>query len=80
MTRLSPAAASACGLLRQQRAVRRQRQVEAVDRGQPLDQPLEVAAQQRLAAGDPDLLDAELDEGAGEPLDLLERQQLLAGP
>ena len=33
---------------------------------------LEVAAQQRLAARDPDLLDAVRDERAREPLDLLE--------
>ena len=37
-----------------------------------LDQHLEIAAQQRLAAGDPDLLDAVRDERAREPLDLLE--------
>jgi hypothetical protein len=33
---------------------------------------------QRLAAGDADLLDAEVDEDAGDALDLLEGQQLLA--
>ena len=78
MTRCRPAAASASRLLRQQGAVRRQRHVEAADRGEPLDQHLEVAAQERLAAGDPDLLDAVGDEGAREPLDLLEGEQLLA--
>ena len=52
------------GLLGQQRAVRRQRHVEAAERGQALDQQLEVAAQQRLAARDPDLLDAVRDERA----------------
>ena len=66
------------GLLRQQRAVRRQRDVEAAERRQALDQHLEVAAQERLAARDPDLLDAVRDERAREPLDLLEAEQLLA--
>ena len=42
-----------------------------------LDQTLEVAPQQRLAARQPELADAEVDEGAGDALDLLERQQLL---
>ena len=41
------------------------------------DQPLEVLAQQRLAAGQPDLLDAEADEHARDARDLLERQQLV---
>jgi hypothetical protein len=40
------------------------------------DQALEVAADERLAAGDPDLLDAVGDERAREPLDLLEGEQL----
>ena len=42
------------------------------------DQALEVAAQQRLAAGETDLLDSDPDELAREPLDLLEGQELLA--
>ena len=50
-------------LLRQQRAVRRQRQVD-VERAELLDQPLEVAAHERLAAGDPELADAAVDEDA----------------
>ena len=65
-------------LLGQQGAVRRQCHVEVADRGQPADEYLEVAAQERLAARDPDLLDTVGDEDAGEPLDLLEREQLLA--
>ena len=52
-------------LLREQRAVGRQREVDvAADRGQLLDQALESPAQQRLAAGQPDLADAEADEHA----------------
>ena len=58
MTRRSPAARERLGLLRQQRAVRRQRDVEAADPDELLDQDLEVAAQERLASRDPDLLDA----------------------
>ena len=42
------------------------------------DEPLEVAAEQRLAAGEPHLLDAERDERARDALDLLEREQLVA--
>ena len=46
------------------------------ERGELRDQELEVAAQQRLAARDPELLHAELDEDARDALDLLERQEL----
>ena len=49
-------------LSRQQRAVGGQRQFEAGDRRQHLDQPLDVAPEQRLAAGQADLGDAVLDE------------------
>ena len=47
--------------------------------GQPRDQVRQLRAQQRLAAGDAELLTPELDEEAREPLDLLERQDLGAG-
>ena len=67
------------GLAGEEGAVRRQRQVEPVDPGEERDQRLEVAAHERLAAGDPQLLDAEAGEGARETLDLLERQQVGAG-
>ena len=39
----------------------------------------DALAHQRLAAGDPELLDAEADEGRAEPVELLERQQLGLG-
>ena len=61
----------------EQRGVRRQRQVD-VERRELLDEALEVAADERLAAGDPDLARAERDERARDAGDLLERQQLLA--
>ncbi len=41
-----------------------------------LDEPLEVATEQRLAAGDPKLARPECDERPGDARDLLERQQL----
>ena len=41
------------------------------------DQLLDVAAQQRLAAGEADLLDAEAEEDAREARDLLEGEQLV---
>ena len=66
-------------LLRQQRRVRRQRQVEPADPGEHRDELLEVAAEQRLAAGQPDLLDAVTHERTRGPLDLLEREQLTPG-
>src|SRR6185437_12550953 len=44
--------------------------------GEQLDQALEIAAHERLAAGDADLLDPVPDEHARESFDLLERQQL----
>ena len=65
------------GLGGQQRAVRGQGQVGA-ERREQLDQPLEVAAHERLAAGDAELLDAERHERLRDPRDLLEAEQLLA--
>ena len=52
------------GLLRQQRAVRRERELEAGNRVQQLDEVLDVAAHERLAAGDPHDAHAELGEDA----------------
>ena len=64
-------------LLRQERCVRRQRDVEVVaERRELRDQHLEVAPEERLAAGDAELLHAELDEHARDALDLLEREEL----
>ena len=44
--------------------------------GELRDQALEVAAHERLAAGDPELLDAERDEDARDARDLLEGEEL----
>ncbi len=64
-------------LLREERGVRRQRDVEVVvDRCEGRDEVLEIAAQQRLAARDPELAHAQVDEDARDALDLLEREQL----
>src|SRR5579859_6039446 len=65
-------------LPRQEGAVRRQRQVEVVDLRQLLDQALEVAPHERLAAREPDLLDALAHECPGDALDLLEGEELAA--
>src|ERR1051326_917310 len=64
---------------RQQGAIRRQREVgEAADAREHLHEALEVAAEQRLAAGEADLLDAGLHEKRGHAGDLLEREQVVA--
>ena len=77
MIRDSPASASDLRLLREQRGVGRQRDVEVVaESRQPGDQELEVAPEKRLAARDAELLHAEVDEHARDALDLLERQEL----
>ena len=77
-------ALQACGLelgrvLGEPRAVGRERDVldtlEARERGDDLD---DVAPQQRLAAGEPDLLDAELREQARDALDLAGREPVRA--
>ena len=64
-------------LLRQERAVRRQRQLD-VERREHLDQPLDVPAHERLAAGDAELAHAVRDERAREARDLLVVEQLRA--
>ena len=43
------------------------------------DQLRQVAAHQRLAAGQPDLVDPQRHRDPHEPLDLLEREQLRSG-
>ena len=64
-------------LLRQQGAVRRQGEVlDSRHRGQNADQILDVAPQQGLATGQPQLAHAKLHEQPHQPLDLLERHQL----
>jgi len=67
-------------LLRQQGAIRRQRQVlDSRHRGQEPDQILDVPTQQRLAARQPQLADTKANEQSDQALDLLERHQLLPG-
>ena len=66
----------ALGLAREQGAVRGERDVgDAVDRHEALDQTLELAPQERLAARQADLLDAVGGERRRDALDLLEREQ-----
>ena len=76
MTRVRPASASACAFCGSSEPfVVSVRSTSSV--GELLDQPLEVATDERLAAGDPDLADAAGDEDARDARDLLERQQFL---
>ena len=56
---VEPGVAECLRLAREERRVRRQRQVEPVDRREALDEALDLPAQERLAPGEPDLLDAE---------------------
>src|SRR5262249_6262418 len=61
----------------EQEAVRREREIaQALDPCEHADQARQVVAQERLAAGDPQLLDAEADEDPREARDLLEGGQL----
>ena len=62
-------------LRREQRRVRRQRQLD-LQLGELGDQALEVAADERLAARDPQLAGAERDERARDARDLFEGQEL----
>ena len=83
VTRLRPAAASASAFCGEERAVRRQRELEPVavgrlDRGEQLDEVLDVAADERLAAGEAHGADAEAGEDADDAGHLLEREQLAA--
>ena len=66
-------------LLRQQRAIGRQRDVEIAQAAQHRHQLFEMTTQQRLAAGQPDLAHAKVNEHAGDAGDLLEGQQLGVG-
>ncbi len=66
------------GLLLQQRTVGREREVEAGFLRQQIDQLLELAPYQRLAAGDAHLLDAVAAENPHQPVDLVESEQLRA--
>ncbi len=79
MTRDSPASASDRAFCASRAAL----VVSVTSRSSPRaasrrDQDLEIATQQRLSAGDPELLHAELHEHARDPLDLLEREELAA--
>ena len=80
VTRLQAGVLQGAGLARQQRAVGGQREVQRLavrraQRGELLDQHLDVLAQQRLAAGEADLAHAVRHEQPRQPRDLLEAQQ-----
>ena len=83
MTRRRPAVGQRTGERAQGGPVRRQGQVDLAAVGPPdgrqhRDEVGQVAPDERLATGDPQLLDAERHEGPGDPLDLLEAQDLVA--
>ena len=64
---------------RQQHRVGRHREIaNRVLARQPLDERRQIAAQQRLAARQPHLVDAEGEKLIDEPIDLLELQDVLA--
>ena len=79
--RLTPASASSPANLRKLRAVGGQRQLverAALQMARKLAHQMhDVLAHQRLAAGQPQLADALLDEDGAEPVELFERQQVL---
>ena len=75
---MQPGLSQPCRLLREQHAVTRHREIaQRRLRGEQPDQARQIAAQQRLAARQPDLVDAESDEDVDEALDLLEVQDLV---
>ena len=74
-----PRAPERGGLLREEHAVRRHREVGERRRGgQTLHERRQAAPQQRFAAGDTDAVDARAREGAGHARQLVERQQRVA--
>ena len=67
-SRCRPAACSVGRLFGEQDAVGREGEVvDAGDRGQLLDQARQVGPHERLAAGEPQLVDAQLRHDAHEP-------------
>src|SRR5207253_283743 len=60
----------------EQRAVRREREVEVSEARELLHETLQVTSDQRLAAGQTDLADTERHEDADDTLDLLEGEDL----
>ena len=79
VSRCRPGVAQRRGLRREQHAVGRHGQVADRRPGrEPVDELRQVAAQQRLATGQPDLVHAEGREDVDERLDLLEVQDVLA--
>ncbi len=76
LIRRRPASCSSFAIERQQDAVGREPDVlDPRDRDELLDELRQVAAHQRLAAGQPDLVDPHRARRAGEAGDLLEAQQ-----
>ena len=78
MKRLTPARDERLGVALEQVAVGRQRELvqAAGSRRSIATSARQLAAHERLAAGQAHVADAHLDEHAHQPLDLLEAQQL----
>src|SRR5581483_2248482 len=72
---VEPGVAQTPGLACEQRASGGEGEIDVAQLGEHLDQALHVLAQQRLAPGQPNLAHALVDEDAGKPRDLLEREQ-----
>ena len=79
MIRPSPASFSACAFWTRAAPFVVSVRSRAGDLRQHLDEALDVAADERLAAGQPDLLDAQAGEDPREAGDLLERQEVASG-
>ena len=80
VTRRSPAAASARALRASSApSVVSANVLDPLDPGQHRDEPIQVEAQQRLAASQPQLAAAKAGKDPGEPGKLLEGEQVLAG-
>ena len=75
--RCSPLALSSAACWDKQHRVRRERDVlHALERSEFADEFGQIRAQQRFAAGQPNLLHAQLHEQSRQPGDLIERQTL----
>ena len=79
VTRLRPASRRLCAFFASSEPFVVSVRSRSREARQHLDQLFEIAAQQRLAAGQPDLAHAQVDEDPGDARDFLERQQLGVG-
>jgi hypothetical protein len=76
VTRLKPGIAQAARLFREQRAVGGEREIDVRELCQHFDEALDVAPEERLAAGEPELRYAVAHENARDASDFLEREEI----